>query len=163
MPLTAFDSLPEDARLWIFAAARCLTETEQDRLVSDVDRFIDQWGAHDRPLTAGRELRYDRFLFVAVDQRQAGPSGCSIDTLVRQMKGLEKELGIELVDHGPILFRCGLTIERVSRERFAELVASGDVGLETTVFDNSLTRLGDVREGRWEIQASKSWHGHAFF
>ena len=163
MPRTDFCTLPENARVWIFAAGRFLTEPERDRLLSDVDRFIDQWGAHDRPLTAGRELRYDRFLFVAVDQRQAGPSGCSIDALVRQMKVLEQDLGIELVDHAPVLFRCGPAIERVSRERFAELAAAGEVGLETTVFDNSLTRLGDVRAGRWEIKAAESWHGQAFF
>ena len=163
MSRTDFEHLPEDARVWIFAAERALSDPERDRLLSDVDRFIDQWGAHDQPLTAGRELRYDRFLFVAVDQRKVGPSGCSIDSLVRQMKVLEHDLGIELVNHAPVLFRRGLAIERVPRERFAQLVAAGEVGLETTVFDTSLTSLSEVRAGRWETRAAESWHGQAFF
>ena len=162
MPRIAFDQLPEDARVWIFTAERPLTQAEQGQLTTEVDRFIDQWGAHDAPLTAGRELRYHRFLFVAVDQRQVGPSGCSIDALVRQMKGLEQRIGVELVNHAPVVFRHGDEIKRVPRDEFAALASSGAVGPETTVFDNTLTKLGDVRAGRWETQAAQSWHAKAF-
>ena len=37
------------------------------------------------------------------------------------------------------------------------------VGPDTTVFNNTLTSLGDVRAGRWEVPASDSWHARAFF
>tara|TARA_B100000029_G_scaffold466861_1_gene502711 strand:+ start:409 stop:900 length:492 start_codon:yes stop_codon:yes gene_type:complete len=163
MPQVVFDELPEDARVWIFSAERELTALEQEQVLAHVDRFIDQWGAHNVPLVAGRALQYSQFLFVAVDQRTAGPSGCSIDALVRQMKVLEQELNVELVNHAPVLFRRGTNVERVSREDFAELVAGGHVDLKTTVFNNTLQVLGDVRAGRWEVPASESWHGQAFF
>mgnify|MGYP001164129527 FL=1 len=74
MPQVKFGQLPEDARVWIFTAERLLSQGEQNRLLKEVDGFIDEWRAHDAPLTAGRELRYDRFLFVAVDQQQLDPS-----------------------------------------------------------------------------------------
>ena len=163
MPRVDFDQLPDDARLWIFPAERSLSEAEQDRLLTEVDRFIGQWGAHEVPLTAGRDLRYDRFLFVAVDQRKAGPSGCSIDALFRQTKALEQELGIELVNHAPVVFRQGSAIERVPPDQFAALAAAGTVGFETTVFDNTLTCVGDIRAGRWETRLATSWHARAFF
>ena len=162
MPQVRFDELPEDARVWIFAAERALAPGEKERLLAHVDRFIGQWAAHDTPLTAARELRYDRFLFVAVDQRMAGPSGCSIDALVRQMKGLEQALGVELVNHAPVVFRAGDEIRRVRRDQFAALASAGEVGPRTTVFDNTLTRLGDVRAGRWETPAANTWHARAF-
>ena len=158
-----FEALPADARVWIFSAERALTADEQSRLLAEVDGFLSQWGAHDRPLTAGRAIRYDRFLFVAVDQSSVGPSGCSIDALVRQMKGLQQELGVELVNHAPVLFRRDGEIARVARDEFADLAQAGAVGLDTTVFDNTLTRLGDVRDGRWETKAVNSWHARAFF
>ena len=115
------------------------------------------------PLTAGRAVEYDQFLFVAVDQRAAGPSGCSVDALVRQMKALQQEIGVELVDHAPVLFRQGQEIARVPRDAFAELAEAGEVGPGTTVFNNTLTSLGEVRAGRWEVPASDSWHARAFF
>ena len=163
MPRIAFDELPADARVWIFSAARGLTEPEQARLVAEVDAFINQWGAHATPLTAGRSLVYGQFLFIAVDQRTAGPSGCSIDALVRRMKELQAEIDVELVNHAPVLFRQGEAIARVPREAFARLADAGEVGLETTVFNNTLTSLGEVRAGRWEVPAADSWHARAFF
>ena len=163
MPHVSFDQLPEDARLWIFAAERPLQKKEQQRLLAEVDEFINQWGAHTVPLSAGRNLRYDQFLFVAVDQRAAGPSGCSIDALIRQMKAVQDELGVELVNHSPVLFRKGERITRVPRETFAALATTGEVNLNTTVFNNTLTSLGEVLAGRWEVPASESWHARAFF
>lgn len=162
MPRVPFDELPEDARVWIFSAARPLTDGEQARLLTDVDQFIDQWGAHSVPLTAGRSLTYGQFLFVAVDQRAAGPSGCSVDALVRQMKLLQEEIGVELVNHAPVLYRRDTGVERVSREDFAELAATGDISLQTTVFNNTLTSVGEVRAGRWEVPAADSWHATFF-
>ncbi len=163
MPQIAFDELPEDARVWIFSAERKLTEPERIRLLAEVDAFINRWAAHAVPLTAGRDLVYDQFLFIAVDQRAAGPSGCSVDALVRQMKALEQEIGVELVNHAPVLFRQGQAIARVPREAFAELAEAGEVGPDTTVFNNTLTSVGDVRAGRWEVPATDSWHARAFF
>ena len=107
-----FDELPPDARVWIFGAERPLVDTERARVLDEVDAFIGQWAAHDVPLTTARDLRYDQFIFVAVDERAAGASGCSIDALVRRMKGLQAELGVELVNPAP----CSIATEPTSRE-----------------------------------------------
>ena len=163
MPRVAFDELPPESRLWIFAAGRALADGERARVTREVDAFIDQWAAHGVPLTAARDVRYDRFVFVAVDERAAGASGCSVDALVRRMKGLEVELGVELVNHAPVLYRGETGIARVSRERFADLAERGAVGPGTVVFDNTLTKVEQVRAGRWELPAGESWHGTAFF
>ena len=61
------------------------------------------------------------------------------------------------------IFRQGSAIERVQRDRFAELAALGTVSLQTVVFDNTLTRVGDVRAGRWETPLADAWHARAFF
>ena len=70
MPRIDFAQLPSDARVWIFSADRVLSNDQQTQLLINVDGFLAQWGAHDTPLTAGREIRYDRFLFIAVDQKR---------------------------------------------------------------------------------------------
>lgn len=163
MSCVPFDQLPEDARLWIFAAERQLDARERERVLAVVDGFISQWAAHNRPLTTARDLRYDQFVFVAVDESAAGASGCSVDALVRQMKGLQAELGVELVNHSPVLYRDGEGIARVAREQFAELAEEGRVTRQTVVFDNTVTTVGAVRGGRWELPVDDSWHARAFF
>jgi hypothetical protein len=155
--------MPPDARLWIFAAERPLSDTEQQALLAVVDDFLQQWAAHGAPLAAARDLRYDRFLFVAVDESNAGASGCSIDALTRVLAGLEKEIGLELVNHGPVLYRLGAAIVRLDRAAFAERARRGDVAPDTIVFNNTLSRVADLEEGRWEVPARESWHARAFF
>ena len=163
MPRIPFDQLPSDARLWIFAAERPMAAAESARVLEETDSFINQWMAHGTPLTAGRDLRHNQFVLVGVDERAAGVSGCSIDALVRRMQQLESALGLELVNNGPVLYREGDAIERVSRDRFAELAASGTVSPNTRVFDNTLTRVGDLLAGKWEVRAADTWHARAFF
>lgn len=163
MPRTTFDTLPTDARLWIFAAERELAPGEREALLGTVDQFLDHWQAHGHPLTSARDLRHDRFLLIAVDEAAAGASGCSIDALVRDIKRIEASLGLALVDHGPVLFRNGDAIARVPRDEFSDLVRNGVVTPQTIVFNNTLTRVGDVRAGRWEVPAAQSWHAAAFF
>jgi hypothetical protein len=163
MPRTTFDALPADARLWIFAAERPLAARERDYLLSAVDGFLDQWQAHRRPLTSARDFRHDRFLLVGVDEAAAGVSGCSIDALLRDIKRVEAALSVALVDHAPVVFRDGEAIQRVPRDEFAELARAGRVTPDTIVFDNTLTQMGDLQAGRWEVPAAQTWHGRAFF
>jgi hypothetical protein len=162
MATVNFDSLPSDARLWVFAADRPLDADERRRLLALVDAFLDQWKAHGTPLAAARDWRYDRFLLIGVDESAAGASGCSIDAMVHQLAGLERSLGVQLLDHGPVLFRRDDRIERLPRPAFGDLARRGDVSSETVVFNNTVTRVADVREGRWETRASDSWHARAF-
>ena len=136
-----FSEMPSDARLWIFAAERPLSGTEQQVLLAVVDDFLEQWAAHGAPLAAARDLRYERFLFVAVDESAAGASGCSIDAMTRVLAALEREMGLELVNNGPVLYRAGDQIARLDRAAFAERARRGDVTPDTIVFNNTLSRV----------------------
>lgn len=163
MPRQPFDRLPDTARLWVFAASRPLQGAERDALLGAVDAFLDQWNAHRVPLDCARELRYDQFLMVGADEEAAGVSGCSVDALVRTMKGLGQQLGLDLVDHASVFYREGTTIRRTSREEFAAAAASGAVTAKTCVFDNTIQTAGALRTGAWEAPAERTWHGRAFF
>ena len=161
--LVPFTQLPPDARVWVFAAARALSADEQRHVLGAVDAFLHDWTAHGEPLAASRDLRYDQFLFVAVDESAAGASGCSIDAMVRVLTALEARIAVPLTNHGPVLFRDASGVRRVERPEFARLAREGAVTSDTVVFDNTLTRLSDLQAGRWEIPARDSWHQRAFF
>lgn len=164
MPRTSLDQLPDDARLWVFAADERLNEEAAETLLARVDAFLDQWSAHGHALTCGRELREDRLLLVAVDEASAPATGCSIDSMVRVLKELETELGVGLTDHARVIWRDGQgAVRTAARPTFAEMARNDEVTPETVVFDTTLTRLGDVRAGRLEVPAASSWHRRAFW
>jgi hypothetical protein len=163
MPRIAFDELPDHGRLWVFPASRDLTDTEARECLGAVDEFLSTWSAHGVPLRSGRELVGKRFLLVGVDVDAEAPSGCSIDALVNRLRALGDAAGLTLIDHAPVWFRDGDTVRMLPRAEFRALATSGALAPDVPVFDTSLTRMAQAREGALERPASESWHGKAFF
>jgi hypothetical protein len=158
-----FDEMPDHARVWIFGASGPARGEAADRMLAEVDRFLEDWHAHGRPVVGARELRHGHFLLIAADERATGVSGCSIDSLFRRLRGLEAETGIGVLDSGTVWFRGGDgEIRRESRDSFRLLAAEGGVTGDTPVFDNTVATVGEVRGGGWEKRLAESWHGRAF-
>ena len=159
MPRVPFSELPDDARLWVFAADRPLGDEEIARVDTVLDRFMAGWVAHGHPVVGGYEMRENTFLLIGADERATGVSGCSIDALTRTLRELEDALGARLIDRAPIWFRdAGGGVRAVSRPEFREMARSGEVDASTPVFDPTLTTVGHLREGRWERPAGEGWH-----
>jgi hypothetical protein len=154
----SFDSLPDDARVWVFGAADEIGDAPRERLLGAVDDFLGQWNAHGAPLVCGREWRDDRFLAIGVDQSTAGASGCSIDGLFRTLARLEPELGTTMLGGGRVYYRdADGRVKVATRPAFSALAREGQVGRETAVFDTSITTAGAWRE-RFERPVHDSWH-----
>jgi len=162
MPLVAFDSLPADARVWVFAAATPLDASAERTLLAKVDEYLVQWKAHGAPLTVARDWRDGRFLTIGVDTSRELASGCSIDGLFRLLQGAESMLGTSMVGGGRVYYRdASGTVAGVDRDTFSSLAERGEVTRETIVFDLSVTALGVWRE-RFETPAGQSWHQTLF-
>jgi len=159
MPSVPFSELPDDARLWVFAAAAPLAPEQSARLLAEVDAFLDTWAAHGEPLRAARDWRDDRFLAVGVDQSTTGASGCSIDGLFRRLQALEPALGTSMLGGaGRVYWRdTGGRVHTSPRADAKAHAASGAWGPDSPVFDLGVTTAGDWRR-RFERPARESWH-----
>ena len=158
MPHVSFDSLPGDARVWVFGAANELTAPASNRLLAAVDEFLAQWNAHGSPLRCGREWREDRFLAIGVDQSTAGASGCSIDGLFRTLARLEPELGTSLLGGSRVYYRGDDgRVNAATRKAFGELAREGRIGPDTPTFDTSITTASAWRQ-EFERPVRESWH-----
>jgi hypothetical protein len=162
MPQVPFASLPDPARLWIFAADRTLTPEERSLLAGAVDRGLADWAAHGSPVTWGFEVVRDQFLLIGVDESRTALSGCSIDGAIREIKELESRLHTPFLDHGRVFFRDGDGFRSVPREVFKELAREGRVTADTVVLNNVLATVGEYRRGEWEVPVRRSWHARAF-
>ena len=160
MNLNDLTPLPDDARLWCFAADRSLSPDEAAVLTESMASFLAGWTAHARELLVGFELRERQLLLVAVDERQAAASGCSIDALTGHLREMESDIGVALIDGSAVWYRDPAgDIQTVSRPEFRRLGDEGSVGGETSVFALTLIALGQLRQGRLEVPARASWHG----
>ena len=158
MPIVNFDSLPDEARVWVFGSDRSLDAVAASRLLGVVDTHLAQWAAHGAPLMSARDWRDDRFLTVAVDQRTAGASGCSIDGLFRTLSAIGPAIGASMIGTALVHYRDRSgAIQSVSREAFGERAGHGEITTETPVYDTSVTTLDEWRE-RFASTVGESWH-----
>lgn len=158
MPIVSFHQLPDDARAWVFGARETLSPDAERALLAAVDAFLVDWRAHGAPLDCARDWRAGRFLCVAVDQRSAGASGCSIDGLFRTLRSLENTLGTTLFSNGLVFWRSDDgVVHSATRPQFAALAATGAVRGDTPVFDPAVETVGAWRH-EFERPAGASWH-----
>ncbi|MEO7041773.1 MAG: hypothetical protein ABI035_05910 [Gemmatimonadaceae bacterium] len=158
MPLVAFSSLPNDARVWIFGSADELSRDDAATLLKSVDKYLEDWRAHGSPLTAAREWRDNRFLTIGVDQSEENASGCSLDALFRVLQALEKQIGTSLLGNARVYYRFSDgSIRATDRAGFAEQAEKGSIGGDTRVFDLSVQTVWEWK-GRFETSTADSWH-----
>ncbi|NNF58715.1 MAG: hypothetical protein HKN04_10790 [Rhodothermaceae bacterium] len=160
-------SLPDDARLWLFAADRALSSEEQTALLSRMSAFIAGWTSHGRPVPAEAALLHGRIVAVgaslAEGEVNAGVSGCGIDSLQHALDDAAAQVGVGWLSGLNVLFRDdGGTIQALSRPAFRRLAKDGLVTTETCVFDLTLDTAGALRTIGVERPAGGSWHGRVF-
>jgi hypothetical protein len=157
MPIVPFNEMPPDARIWVFGVDRRVEGDAERRLLEEVDSFLESWKAHGDPLTVARDWREQRFLVVAVDQRDANASGCSIDGLFRDLQRLEREIGARVVGSGRMFWRdADGTVHAAERSELKSRIAGGEITPSSRVFDLSATTLADL-ERNFEKPAGESW------
>jgi hypothetical protein len=120
-------------------------------------RFVAQWTSHQRQLSACGELHHRQFIILAVDEDQAGASGCSIDRSVRFLHEVEEAFGVSLFDRMRFAWWDDGTVRTADSQAFADLYRGGGVGPDTLVFDNLVKTRGEWTDG-WLKPLAKSWH-----
>lgn len=155
--LVEFNTLPETARVWIYQCSRSFSESEMEELSLDLDTFLTSWTAHGNDLNAGYEIKYKRFIVIALDQTTQGATGCSIDASVHFIQALEKKYNVLLLDKMNVSYKQGEFVAYKSLLDFKAMAKQKAVSKNTIVFNNLVTNKGEYLE-HWEVPASESWH-----
>ena len=164
MSVVKFNEIPDTARLWIFGSAKPLNDHQVQMLHENMDRFLDQWASHKREVTAGWDLYYSQFILIGVDEKMTSVSGCSIDSMVHNLRTFEQLSGSDIINSSSKVFyrHANKAIQCVTREEFKQLVENRIVNEGTIVFNNTIQSLSEIRQDKWEVPMKDSWHVEAF-
>jgi hypothetical protein len=154
---TEYKNLPNNSRVWIYQADREFTDTEIDFIASKAEDFINQWTRHGDDLKGSFTFKYNQFLVLAVDESFNNVSGCSIDSSVRFVQALEKELNLDLMNKMNITFKDNDRINLVKLSDFQRFAKEQKVTSDTIVFNN-MVNTKEAFENNWEIPVKESWH-----
>jgi len=155
--LVPFKELPESSRVWIYQANRSFSEQELQEITTKLENFIAQWTAHGANLKASFEIRYKRFIILALDQELNAATGCSIDASVHFIQQLEKEYNVDLLDKMNVSYKQGEHVAYKNLIDFRKMAKDKAVSPNTIVFNNLVTNKSEYLTD-WEVPASESWH-----
>lgn len=160
--LSAFDTLPDEARVWTYLADRALSDEEQQSVLAHLEPFLRDWTSHRRVVSGLAAVTGNRVLVLAATLNDGDISGCGIDKSVHRIEAAASALGFSWLDALQVAYRDGEQIQAVSRPTFRRLVRDGLITPETRVLDLTATTLGALRRQGLERPASSTWHGRVF-
>lgn len=156
-----FENLPEESRIWIYQSNRKFSDEEVSEIETDLQSFLNEWYAHGTSLEASYQIRYNRFIIIAVNQEVQAATGCSIDSSVAFIQGLEKKYDVDLLDKMNVTFKLGEHIAHKPLIDFKKMVKDKAVTGKTIVFNNLINNIQEYNES-WEVPAIDSWHSRFF-
>ncbi len=151
-----FDSMPAHSRLWVYQANRKFTVAEREILEEGLKSLCTQWTAHGAPLQTSFTIIYNQFVVIVVDEEVHGASGCSIDSSVHFLHGLQRDLGLDFFDRSQVAFKDGEDIFIYPFTSIKNLLADKTLSPETLSFNNAVTTKADW-EKQWLIPVKDSW------
>lgn len=156
-----FDTLPEESRVWIYQSNRKFSDEEISEIDEALKVFIGNWAAHGSGLEASYQIKYNRFIILAVNQDSQSATGCSIDASVHFIQELEKKYDVDLLDKMNVTFKQGEHIAHKPLIEFRKMAKAKSVSANTIVFNNLVNTVGEWQD-YWEVPAGESWHSRFF-
>lgn len=156
-----FENLPEDSKIWIYQSNRKFSDEEMNEIENELKPFIENWSAHGTGLEASYQLKYNRFIILAVNQDVQQATGCSIDSSVEFIQSLEKKYSVDLLDKMNVTFKNGEHVAHKTLIDFKRMAKEKAVTENTIVFNNLVNTIEEFNEN-WEVPAGDSWHSRFF-
>jgi hypothetical protein len=156
-----FESLPPESRIWIYQSNRKFSDEEMVEIEKDLNEFLNNWSAHGAALEASYQLKYNRFIIIAVNQEVQAATGCSIDSSVAFIQNLEQRYNVDLLDKMNVTFKNGEHVAHKTLIDFKRMAKEKAVTANTIVFNNLVNTIEEWNDN-WEVPASDSWHSRFF-
>jgi len=155
--LVNFEILPETARIWIYQCNRSFSDSELEEISKKLSLFLESWTAHGADLQSGFEIKYKRFIIIALNQQMNAATGCSIDSSVKFIQELEAVYKVDLMDKMNVSYKQGDYVAYKTLTDFKKMAKDKAVSKNTIVFNNLVNSKAEYLEF-WEVPASESWH-----
>jgi hypothetical protein len=142
-------------KVWIYLSDKELKGDLHQSVSKAGESFVQNWKAHDVPLSASFEIINDRFIVVKVDETQYNASGCSIDKLLRLIKQLETDHQLQLLNRLLVAYRSDNGIEVVHSTKVKDLLSSKSLNENSLIYNVAASNSFEFKN--WEQPLKETW------
>ncbi|WP_101902500.1 ABC transporter ATPase [Tenacibaculum dicentrarchi] len=154
--LVDFNTLSEEAKVWIYPCNRKFYPKEIDGLNEQLKTFVEGWKLDDENFKASFEVRYNRFIIFSAAE-DAVLLNADIDAQVGFILQLQTQYEVELLDRMNVCFKQGEYTQYKDLKDFKGLIKNKAVTEKTIIFDNLIETKQEL-ENYWEVPISESWY-----
>lgn len=151
-----FDTLPAEARVWVYQSNRPFNLEEQGEIITFLSDFLANWTAHQRSLKASAKIMNNFFVLIGVDEGFQAVSGCSIDKQVHCIKEIEEKWNVSLLDHSQVAYLSEDGVKLVHFKKIKEAISKNNISAETLIFNKNISTKKDL-ESSWLLPAQETW------
>ena len=134
-----FDILNDSSRLWLYGSETELTKQQTEHISEKLTTFLEAWEYHQQKLTASFKISENRFIIIALNDREYGVGGCSMDGLQRLIQTFENDLSISLMNRLNVFCKIGEEIQCMSSFKLKSVANS-----ETLFYDLTIQKKTDL-------------------
>jgi len=153
-----YKQMPDESKLWVFPSSRKFYPQEIEGLKERIKEFLSEWDDDEVLIKCSYSIKYDRFIFVTVDDTNNSLSVQAHDLLITFIQELEKVYNIILMDKMNVCYKQGEHVQYKDLIAFKKMMKERGVSQKTIVFDNMISTKGELKYN-WEINIMDSWLG----
>jgi hypothetical protein len=148
-----FDS---GSRVWVYQSNRLFSISEALQIEDLLKSFTNEWKSHGTPVKGAAYLFFGRFIVIMADETATGVSGCSTDSSVRLLKGIEETYRVNMFERTTLAF---IVKDKVEMLPLTQLQYAFDNGFidGNTLFFNNVVQTKQELENSWIIPIRESW------
>lgn len=151
-----FSEITDLAKVFIYPSSRKFYDTETDKLVENIQTFLNDWSSTNKQNIAYKFL-YNRFLIFFVDDQETSLQSSAIDAIVTFVFQIETNYSVSLLDKMNVCFKQGKYVQYKELKDFKGLLKNRALTEKSIVFDNLVTTKADF-ENNWETTVADSWY-----
>jgi len=126
---------------WIFQYTEPVLASILPELEKGVTSILSQWKAHGTPLDSEWRLIENQILFIRLQEDSEGASGCSIDSLRKQMNQLHQNLNLEEAGAGQVFFKTENGLNSVAWNQIEAALSTGVLHPNSLIADTTTDNL----------------------
>lgn len=146
-----------NGRLWIYNAKRRLNSDEVKEISQKMQNFIRNWKAHGKDLDASFEWIEDQVLLLKVNEEQHPATGCSIDTWIEFLQGINNHYNLDLFKRDRIALQTNDSLLFVELSQITDAYENHLINDESVLLDHTISKLSDLQYFKKPIR--ESWLG----
>jgi len=150
------ESFHPSSRVWMYQSSRMFSVGEALEIEDMLNDFVEAWNTHGAKVKGYANMFFGQFIILMADETQAGVSGCSTDSSVRVIKGIEETFKVNMFDRQSLAFLINDKVQLLPLSQLKYAVENNFINGDTFYFNNLVLTKEELLHN-WIVPVRNSW------